>query len=95
MQLTIYDVLAELERAHDAAAELPRLGEGPELGLLLLQPLFARGWRLQKPVTALGGAKLLWILVRGTVEVKAEGRTLGDVATALFTEAGRMSGVLE
>lgn len=52
-QLTIYDALAELEREQPLG--MSRIGDGPELGMTLLQPLFAHGWTLQQPVLAFAG----------------------------------------
>lgn len=89
-QLTIYDVLAELEReAVDEPIGMSRLGAGPELGMTLLQPLLMRGWTLHEPVTAFAGGRKLFILEhqRIGIQVKAEGQTLGDVAVDLFEQA--------
>jgi hypothetical protein len=89
-QLTIYDVLAELEREPaDEPIGMSRLGAGPELGMTLLQPLLMRGWTLLPPVVAFAGGRQLFILVHKRIglEVKAEGATLGDVAVELFEQA--------
>jgi len=90
-QLTIYDELDDLEAREDT---LRLLGEGPELGMALLQPLFARGWRLHRapPFTGAGGT--LFMLANGVFEVKREGETLGDVAVELFTEAAGLCGAI-
>jgi hypothetical protein len=92
-QLTIYDALAELERQEDEQLGMRRLGDGPELGALLLMPLIARGWRLHR-VRAFAGSPHPWlfVLANGTFEVKREGSTLEDVHIELFKEASTLSG---
>lgn len=87
-QLTIYDELDDLEERADT---LRLLGDGPELGLTLLQPLFARGWRLHR-TTTFAGERTLFILANGVFEVKREGDALADVAADLFKEAVKLSG---
>jgi len=88
-QLTIYDELDDLEAREDT---LRLLGDGPELGLALLQPLFLRGWRLHRvrPFTGAGGT--LFMLANGVFEVKRQGDELGDVAVELFEEAVKLAG---
>lgn len=88
-QLTIYDVLDELDRQPRG---MRRLGDGPELGMLLLQPLVARGWRLHRVPAFAGAHTWLFILRNGAFEVKREGDSLGDVAIELFEEAGKLTG---
>lgn len=88
-QLTIYDELDDLEERADT---LRLLGDGPELGLAILQPLFTRGWRLHRAEAFAGGGRVLFILANGVFEVKREGASLGDVATDLFAEAAKMMG---
>lgn len=87
-QLTIYDELDDLEARADT---LRLLGEGPELGMVLLQPLFMRGWRLHR-IRSFSGACTLFMLANGVFEVKREGDELGDVAADLFEEAVKLAG---
>ena len=88
-QLSIFDVLEELDAEQ---AELRRLGDGIELGMALLQPLFVRGWRLHGTRAFSSSDRMLYILANGVFEVKREGATLGDVAVELFEEAVKLSG---
>jgi len=91
-QLTIFDALDELEREQVQQDGMRRLGDGPELGDLLLMPLRAKGWRLRK-TRAFGGSPHRWLFVlyKGTLEVKREGETLGDVVIEIFEEASKMA----
>jgi hypothetical protein len=68
---------------------MSRIGEGPELGMTLLQPLLMKGWALHEPVTAFAGGRRLFILQHSRIglEVKAEGATIGDVACELMEKA--------
>jgi hypothetical protein len=91
-QLTIYDVLDEFDRLALERPGMRRLGAGPELGMLLLQPLVARGWRLHRVPAFAGAHTWLFILRNGAFEVKREGNSLGDVAIELFEEAGKLTG---
>lgn len=88
-QLTIYDELDDLEARADT---LRLLGEGPELGMALLQPLFMRGWRLHRVRPFTGAGRTLFMLANGVFEVKREGDDLGDVAVDLFEEAVKLAG---
>lgn len=89
-QLTIFDALDELDRQD---AGMRRLGAGPELGMVLLMPLTARGWRLHR-VRTFGGSPhpFMFILANGVHQVRREGAVLGDVATDLFEEASKLTG---
>jgi hypothetical protein len=91
-QLTIFDALDELERQQVQQGGMRRLGDGPEMGMLLLQPLLTRGWRLHRVPAFAGAAKWLFILRNETFEVKREGDTLADVAIELFEEASKFCG---
>lgn len=91
-QLTIFD---EFDRFHELDRDrdgLRRLGDGPELGMALLQPLFARGWQLHRVVPFAGEPGWLFILENGVFEAKQTGSTLGDVAVELFKEAAVLTG---
>lgn len=72
---------------------LRRLGDGPELGVPLILPLVAKGWRLHDPVRAFAGGGFLFVLERDGVEVRRVGACLADVAVDLFREAARMTPV--
>lgn len=85
-QLTIFN---ELDRH---SGKLRRLGDGPELGLALLQPLILRGWKLHRARPFAGEHEWLFILTDGTFEVKREADQLADVATELFEEASIFMG---
>jgi hypothetical protein len=87
-QLSIYDELDDREEREDT---LRLLGDGPELGLALLRPLFMRGWSLHRS-GAFAGGRTLFILANGVFEVKREGDKLGDVAVGLFEEAVKLAG---
>jgi hypothetical protein len=89
IQLTIYDELDDLEEREDT---LRLLGDGPELGMALLQPLFIRGWRLHRVRSFTGSGGHLFILANGVFEAKRQGDALGDVAVELFEEAVKLSG---
>lgn len=89
-QLTIFDALEEFDAEQ---GELRRLGEGIELSMALLEPLFVRGWRLHETRAFAGGDdRLLFVLANDVFEVKREGATLGEVAGELFDEAVKLSG---
>jgi hypothetical protein len=83
-QLSVYDELDRLEHG-----PLRRIGEGPELGELLLRPLLLKGWRLLE-FPAFAGDGVVFVLERGGVEVRRTGASLAEVAIELFTEAGNM-----
>ncbi len=88
-QLTIFDVLDEVEASPPG---LSRLGDGPELGMALLQPLLVRGWRLHRAPAFAAPGRTLFILANGVFEVKREANGLGEVAVELFEEAVKLSG---
>ena len=80
-QLTIFN---ELDRDRGT---LRRLGDGPELGMALLEPLFASGWKLHRVRPFAGEPGWLFILTNDVFEVKRVGAELGDVAIDLFKKA--------
>jgi hypothetical protein len=85
-QLTIFDVLDE-----PGDEPLRRLGDGPELGKILLQPLILKGWQLERVRRFAGEPGWLFILSNGVFEVRREGETLADVAVEMFKEAAPLA----
>lgn len=88
-QLCLYDELDYGRYGHN----LRRLGEGRELGELLLKPLLLKGWRLHEPFPGFAGDGFVFVLERGGVEVRRTGGSLAEVAVDLFKEASAMPGI--
>lgn len=85
-QLTVFD---ELNRQR---GELRRLGDGPEVGMVLLEALLLNGWKLHRVRPFAGEHAWLFILTNGVFEVKRQADELGDVASEMFKEAATFAG---